>query len=127
MTQDNMIIRLTDKELAIEHLYSVEDYFTFNIWVKSGSFSGASHFCLPKEVIKLSIEKLTKMNNELTGCCEIADNDSDAYITFSMDKFGHMIVSGQIGGSQEEHFMKFRYNTDQTIIDKLVKLLTVLL
>jgi hypothetical protein len=67
------------------------------------------------------------MNTELTGCCEIADNDSDAYITFRMDKFGHMIVFGQIGGSQEEHFMKFKYDSDQTIIDKLVKLFTELL
>lgn len=122
MTQDNMMIDLEGKELRIEHLYTVESYFTFNMKVKSGDFSGASNFCISKELILSTIEKLTEMHKELNGSCEITDSDSDAYITFNMDKLGHMIVYGQIGGSHEEHFMKFKYDTDQTVLEKIILL-----
>ncbi|KAF1084287.1 hypothetical protein SPSYN_02691 [Sporotomaculum syntrophicum] len=127
MMQDDMIINTEDKELTIEHLYTVEDYFTFNIRVKSGDFSGVSNFCISKKMVHSIVEKLTEMHKELKGFCEIVDNDSDAYITFSMDKHGHMSVYGQIGGSHEEHFMKFKYSTDQTVLEKVIKLFKGLL
>jgi len=117
-----MIINLEGKELIVEHLYTVEDYFTFRIRVKSGDFSGTSNFCISKEALLSIFEKLTKMHKELKGCCEINDSDSDAYITFDMDKFGHMSVYGQIGGSHEDHFMKFKYSTDQTVLEKIIQL-----
>lgn len=127
MMQDNMMINTEDKELKIEHLYTVEDYFTFNIRVKSGDFSGISNFCMSKEFICSIVEKLTEMHKELNGSCEIVDNDSDAYITLNMDKHGHMSVFGQIGGSHEEHCMKFKYSTDQTVLEKVIKLFKGLL
>lgn len=67
------------------------------------------------------------MHKELKGFCEIVDSDSDAYITLSMDKHGHMSVYGQIGGSIDEHFMKFKYSTDQTVLEKVIKLFKGLL
>lgn len=47
--QDGMIINTEDKKLTIEHLYTVEDYFTLKIRVKSGDFSGVSSFCISKK------------------------------------------------------------------------------
>lgn len=127
MDQDNMVINSEGKELSVKHLYTVEGYFTFRIRVKSGEFSGASNFCISKEAILLIIEKFTEMHKKLKGCCEINDSDSDAYITFDMDKFGHMSVYGQISGSHEEQFMKFKYSTDQTVLKNFVQLLKALL
>ena len=115
-----MIINSEGKELSVEHLYTVEGYFTFNIKVKSGEFTGTSNFCMPKENVISIVEKLSMMNKDLKGCCEVKDYDSDACIIIEMNKFGHAVLYGQIGGSHEEHFMKFKYETDQTMLEKLI-------
>lgn len=120
MIQDNMMIALKGKELSIEYLYIVENFATLKVKVKSGDFMGVSKFCISEEVITSTIEKLTEMHKELKGICEIVDSDSDAYITLEMDKLGHVIVFGQIGGSHEEHFMKFKYATDQTVLKNII-------
>lgn len=127
MTDGNAVINSEGKELIVEHLYSVEDYFTFNIKVKSGEFAGASNFCMPKESVVLIIEKLSEMYKDLKGCCEVKDYDSDAFIALQMDKLGHMCVYGQIGGSHEEHSMKFKYDTDQTVLVNLMRLFKLVL
>ena len=127
MKEDNAIINLKNKKLNIEHLYTVEDYFTFNIKVKSEEFSGASNFCMSRESIVSIIENLSKMYEELKGYCEIKDYDSDANVKIEMDKYGHLYVFGQIGGSHEEHFMKFKFNADQTFLNTLIEMLKTLL
>lgn len=127
MIENNVLINSEGKELIVEHLYTVEDYFTFNIKVKSGEFAGASNFCMPKEKVGSILQTLSEMHKELKGCCEINDSDSDAFITIEMDKFGHMSVYGQIGGSHEEHFMKFKYTTDQTVLEQFVRLIKALM
>ncbi len=116
MTDNNILINSDGKELILEHLYTVEGYSTFNIKVKSGEFAGASNFCIAKQdVVSINV-KLLQMYKDLKGYCEIKDHDSDAYVMIEMDKFGHMCIYGQIGGSHEEHSMKFKYNTDQTVL-----------
>ncbi len=123
MYKNTAIVNADDKKLMIEHLYTVEDYFTLNIKVQSGEFTGASNFCISRENILLFIEELSKMHIQLTGYCEISDSDSDAYINIKMDKLGHMYMSGQIGGSHEEHYMKFKFITDQTVLINLTQVL----
>lgn len=127
MNEGTVIIDSEGKKLVIEHLYTVEGYFTFNIKVKSGEFAGASNFCISKENILSVIEALSKMHEQLTGYCEISDSDSDAHITIEMDKLGHMSMTGQIGGSHEEHYMKFKYITDQTVLINLIQMLKAFL
>lgn len=127
MNEDTVIIDCEDKKLIIEHLYTVEDYFTINIKVKSGEFAGASNFCISKENILSVIEVLSNMHKQLTGYCEVRDSDSDAHITIEMDKLGHMSMIGQIGGSHEEHYMKFKYITDQTVLINLIHILKAFL
>ena len=55
--------------------------------------------------------RLTEIHKELKGSCEIVDNDSDAYITLSMDKYGHMSIWSN-RWKHEEHLLKFKYNSD---------------
>lgn len=121
MYVDNVIIDMDGKKLIMEYLYTAEDYFTFNIKVQSGEFAGSSHFCISKENILSIVEVLSKMYETLSGCCKINDNDSDAHINLEMDKLGHIHVTGQIGGSHEEHSMKFKYGTDQTVLRGLIQ------
>lgn len=127
MNEGVVIIDSEGKKLVIEHLHTVEGYFTFNIKVKSGEFAGASNFCISKENILSVIEVLSKMHEQLTGYCKISDSDSDAHIIIEMGKLGHMCMTGQIGGSHEEHYMNFKYITDQTVLINLTQMLKALL
>lgn len=122
MKENSIIIDSEDKMLIIEYLYTVENYSTFNVKVKSGEFSGSTHFCISIESLVKIEQILSEMYNQLKGLCEISDLDSDSAIIIEMDKHGHMYVSGQIGGSHEEHFMKFKYIADQTDLYSLVAL-----
>lgn len=121
MDDNSVIIDSDNKKLIIGHLYTIESYFTFYIKVKSGEFAGASNFCISYDDILSDIEELSTMYNKLTGCCKIHDCDSDAFITLEMAELGHIYISGQIGGSHEEHNMKFKYETDQTVLNRLIE------
>lgn len=115
-----MKMKLTLDGLILDCLYVVDGYVTFNVKVTSGEFSGASNFCLAKEKVKLAIEELSKMYDTLQGSYVIRDNDSDAHMIFEIQKLGHLHVQGQIGGSHEEHLVKFKYVADQTILVELI-------
>ncbi len=118
-----IIINLEEKGFILKHLYTVEDYLTFNIKVKSGEFSGASNFCLLNKDILSIIDKLSNMKKDLKGHCELKDSDSDSYILIQMEKHGHLFISGQVGGSHEDHVMKFKYMADQTILIEFIEAL----
>ena len=123
MIEDNVLLDSEDKYLAFEHLYSVEGYSTMCIYVKSGGFSGWTHFCISNENVNSIINLLSIMNKDLKGCCHISDSDSDSCIILEMEKYGHVLISGQIGGSHEAHIMKFKFATDQTILTGLIQML----
>lgn len=123
----SIIFDSDEKFLTVEHLYTIEKYLTMQINIRSGEFSGASNFCMPSEKLLSIIQELRKMNNTLSGRCSLNDYDSDAHINFEMGELGHLRVSGQIGGSHESHFMKFKYVIDQTILQNLIKTLEIIL
>ncbi|MCM0757708.1 hypothetical protein M7775_03875 [Sporomusa sphaeroides DSM 2875] len=114
--------RISTNSIIVDHLYAVENYHTFKVTVNSGAFSGTSNFCLSKENIGIAFEQLGNMYETLKGICKITDYDSDAHITIEMENLGHMNVYGQIGGSYEEHSLKFRFITDQTVLCEIIKL-----
>ena len=122
MNKSNILFHSKDNQLILEHLYTVDDYTTFNIKIKSGQFAGASSFCMPRENIISTIDILAKMNKSLQGSCIINDIDSDALIVFEMGNLGHMLIYGQIGGSHQDHFMKFSFLADQTVLPGLILL-----
>lgn len=120
---DDLIFSLDNKQLFIKCSYKTNNYLTFWIKVRSGEFSGASEFCISKEKLKEIIEILTKMHNKLKGNCEIKDYDSDAYIIIGiLDNLGHVDIYGQIGGSHQDQYMKFKYIADQTILGNLIQI-----
>lgn len=107
----------------MERLYTVEGYLTLAIGVKSGEFRGKSNFCISEEQLGVFLQSLKKMNVRLSGDSRMDDSDSDAHIIFEATKLGHVVVSGQIGGSHEEYSMRFKFTSDQKILEGLVRLL----
>jgi hypothetical protein len=127
MEDVNIIISTETQCLIVKHLYTVEDYLTFNIQVKSGEFAGQSNFCVSKEKVGEIIQSLEEANKKLLGRSEIDDYDSDAHLVIEATRLGQVVVSGQIGGSHGEHSMRFKFTSDQTILERLINLFSVLI
>ncbi len=104
------------EKLLIEFKYLVQEHFTFEVSIVSNKFSGASHFCASKNDIKSFTDDLTCIYSKLEGSAKLTDFDSDAFIEFSVHPLGQLTIRGQIGGSHEDQFLKFRFESDQTIL-----------
>ncbi len=102
------------KKLCFTCNYVVQDYFTFTVSVVSGKYSGEDSFCSSKSIIKRFINDLTKMYKNMEGKTTINDSDSDSFFTFEMFKNGSFEISGQVGGSHQNHYLKLKFITDQT-------------
>ena len=118
---EGRIIDLNDKKLILEELLYVDSYYTFSVKVKSGEFAGKSSFCIPEKSINNLTTGFKMMYEELEGQIVINDFDSDAFISFQMKKLGHIVISGQVGGSHQKQYLKFELESDQTILDKMIR------
>lgn len=98
----------------------VQINFTFDLAVLSRGFSGASHFCVRLDQIETMCANLTNMHSTLTGNTRLEDNDSDAFVAFEIEANGRLKVWGQVGGTYDDHFVKFNFWTDQTCIPAFV-------
>lgn len=119
---DNIIELKTNSEierLSFATRYLVQINFTFDLTVSSNGFSGTSHFCVRREQIEKLCSDLTIMDQTMFGNTILEDNDSDATINFQMKPHGKVIVCGQVGGSHEEHCLKFSFQTDHSSIKPL--------
>lgn len=122
--QKNIIYSSENNEFIILDSFSTGEYLTFGVKIKSGNFSGVSSFCNSNEEIKKVIQKLLLMHSSLNGACTLKDCDSDAYITIEMQKHGQVKLFGQIGGTHQDHFMRFSYALDQTIFIPFIDFLS---
>jgi len=55
-----------------------------------------------------------------SGTYQINDYDSDDYILIECLKLGHISISGQVGGSHSEEFLRYKFLTDQTVLGELI-------
>jgi len=108
------------EQLSFAARYLVQINFTFDLTVLSNGFSGTSHFCVRRDQIEKLCFDLTTMKQAMSGNTTLEDNDSDASVTFQMKPNGQVIVYGQVGGSHEENYLKFSFQTDQTCIEPLL-------
>jgi hypothetical protein len=122
-----------NSNFTLQHIDTFNDYYpymghtTLEIRVSVSSlFSGNDDFYLTTEKINSVVETLTMMHQDLQGKCEIKnmDSDSDAYFTIEMEKYGHLSIIGQLGSTWQDEYMKFRVDSDQTILPRLVQILT---
>jgi hypothetical protein len=100
--------------------YLVQINYTFDLTAKSSDFSGTSHFCVRTDEIEAFCNDLMVMHASFSGSAQLSDNDSDGFVRFQLHDSGHLSVSGQVGGSHEDHYMTFEFLTDQTCIPPFV-------
>jgi hypothetical protein len=120
---DDIIELKTNTEterLSFATRYLVQINFTFDLTVLSNGFSGTSYFCVRRDQIEKMCSDFTTMKQAMSGKTTIEDNDSDASVNFQMKPNGQVIVFGQVGGSHEENYLKFNFQTDQTCIEPLL-------
>jgi len=112
----------TEKErLSFAVRYLVQLNFTFDLTVLSNGFSGTSHFCVRRDQLEKMCADLTNMHLTLSGTTHLEDNDSDGFVKFEIESNGRLKVMGQVGGTHEDHFVKFKFQTDQTVIPLFVQ------
>ncbi len=119
----NTIICTEKVKFNIAYTDTENDYFHLMIQVQSGMFSGASEFCISRKIIIEIVETLKNMHKTLKGSCKINDFDSDGYIMIEMQNLGHVCISGQMGGTHQDHYMKFKFITDQGMLPNLIQIL----
>ncbi|MDB5200484.1 MAG: hypothetical protein JWO92_2447 [Chitinophagaceae bacterium] len=109
------------ERLTFATRYLVQLNFTFDLTVLSEGFCGTSHFCIRRDEIESFCSKLTNLHSSLSGSARLDDNDSDAFVEFNIESEGQLHVNGQVGGSHEDHYMVFKFQTDQTCIPNFVQ------
>jgi hypothetical protein len=106
--------------ITFERLYTDEEYITFSYEVESGDFAGASNFSISRTSLQNAISSLTEMYNSLKGSYQIRDYDSDDFVLFEFLSLGHMIISGQVGGSHRPQYLRYQFTTDQTVFGSII-------
>lgn len=120
---DDIIELKTNKKserLSFATRYLVQINFTFDLTVLSDGFSGTSHFCVRRDQLEKMCVDLTNMKLTLSGTTILDDNDSDGFVEFEIESNGRLNVSGQVGGTHEDNYVNFKFQTDQTCIDNFV-------
>jgi hypothetical protein len=121
---DDIIELKTNTEterLSFATRYLVQINFTFDLTVLSDGFSGTSHFCVRRDQLEQMCSDLKNMHLKLFGKTNLDDNDSDGFVEFEMEPNGRLKLSGQVGGTHEDHIVKFKFQTDQTCIPAFVQ------
>ena len=121
---DDIIELKTNTEterLSFATRYLVQINFTFDLTVLSDGFSGTSHFCVRRDQIEKMCIDLANMHSTLSGTTILDDNDSDGFVEFEIEPNGQLNVNGQVGGTHEDHYVKFKFQTDQTCILQFVQ------
>jgi len=113
--------------ITFEHRYTVGGYITFAVEVMSGNFSGASSFCIPSEPLRDTVSCLNVIYNDLIGSYKVEDYDSSDFILFEFLKYGHLKISGQIGGCHRENYLIYQFVTDQTALREIISDLSSML
>jgi hypothetical protein len=125
MKEINSIIELKTNTatelLSFATRYLVQINFTFDLTVLSDGFSGTAPFCGRREQLENMCFDLTNMHLQLSGTSKLEDNDSDAFVEFEIEPNGWLYVTGQVGGTHEDHYLKFKFKTEQTCLLQFVQ------
>lgn len=90
--------------MIVEHLYTVEDYATFFVCVRTNNFAGACNFCIPTEIINQCVISIDNIITNLSGSVILRDFDSDAYLEIGFKDKRNFIVKGQLGGAMQNKY-----------------------
>jgi hypothetical protein len=106
--------------ISIEHLSTEQGYLIFSIHVVSRAFAGKTSFWISHEQLKKDISALRQIYENMNGLYSIKDTESDDFVMFEFQKYGHVNISGQLGGSYNPQFMHFMLDSDQTVLNDII-------
>ena len=121
------IIDMYDKKIYLQGVQIIRGYYTFSTYVYSAGFCGKASLCIPEDKLKEHVKVLSTMHKELKGVISIKSFESDTHFIIEMGRYGHLFIAGQIGASHRDHYMKFKMESDQTILPKIVLFIRSLL
>ena len=125
MKEINKIVELKTNDerkeliLKFKNLYGIN--YHLSVQIASGDFKGVSRMELLRNDIEKIILELTSLINNRESVVKINDYESDSFLSLLTDSLGQVEFSVQVGGSYEDQYMKFKFQTDQTVIDPLIK------
>ena len=90
------------------------------IRIRHNDFCGSFVYYIEEPNIIEYVESLKELDENEVGNLRISDMDSDSYIKFEKMRYGHMMISGQLGSSFKENYLFFKFPADQTIITNLI-------
>ena len=118
---DNYVWHSENAYIFLEMLYEVDKYYTFCIKIKNFEFTGERNFCINQIELEKFLKQLEKIYNEMSGCVEFRDIESDSFLAFEF-KGDQVKVNGQLGGSWEENYLVFSFFVDQTILKRMMEI-----
>ena len=96
--------------------------------VKSGWLECNRQFFFGRYYAEEFLKSLIRMNSTFDGVAELKAEYEDQVITFTCNKLGRVIVSGEfIEHSMLSQSMEFRFETDQTVLPGLINKFELLL
>ena len=95
---------------------------TFGVSYENASFKGYDTFTLFDRFYNNILNEMKNTYELLNGTFRICDigADTDGYIEFVM-KNGIALIKGQLGASFSSHALKFEFQADQTLIERLIQ------
>lgn len=108
-------------KIDIQFLYYIGGYITYEVSSSTCGFSGNCNFCIEENELKEYIKTIDLLIKTLDGELEIRDSESDAFLKFAFEDVKNFYVIGQMGGSHEDNFMRFKFKADQTLLYGLKK------
>lgn len=117
----NNLLEITDfihypEEVKIGNPYNC----TFNLKVVSGVFSGIAPCEYDIKDFRELVLAFEEMYQFKRTTVELKDTCYGTSVAFSMDKMGHIEVSGTIYGEAMIHEMKFEFHIDQTVLPMFI-------
>jgi hypothetical protein len=67
---------------------------------------------MPRLRKTMSVHGCVMIREFLHGDVCTGDTDSDSFIAFRIEQTGHVEITGLVGGTQEDHSLKFKFQTD---------------
>ena len=110
-----------EKLIISEIITSYKDYYSGNpyntkfiVKVSSGDFSGTSMFEYNIKDFIDFVKEINRLYDFRTKKVNLKDISYGSNIEFSIDKAGHITISGNIFGESMEHSLIFKFVTDQS-------------
>lgn len=101
--------------------FELDTIVEIKISVKSGEFCGAEIFgCYYDEFKKFALE-LELIYNFKSDKTVLKDTYFGSYVSFEMNKSGHIDINGILNELHREQSLKFRFKADQTSLVEFIK------